>query len=84
LENDKWLSSEDDFDDSSDDDFEVRLIDDYDHMAEVEEGNLNNDSHYMFVDSSTMNDVSDNSKNSLRKAPNNYVTSWLSDPADTN
>lgn len=84
MENDKWLSSEDDFDGSSDDDFEVSLVDDYDNMAEVEEGNSNNDSHYMFVDSSTMNDVSDNSNNSLRKAPNNYVTSWLSDLADTN
>ncbi|XP_025190988.1 piggyBac transposable element-derived protein 4-like [Melanaphis sacchari] len=84
LENDKWLSSEDDFDGSSDDNFEGILVDDFDNMAEVEEGNSNNDSHYMCLDSSTMNEMSDNSNNSLRKEPNNYETSWLSDPANAN
>jgi len=70
LENDKWLSSEDDFDGSSNDNFEGSLVDDFDNMAEVEEGNSNNDSHYMCLDSSTMNEMSDNSNNSLKAQSN--------------
>jgi hypothetical protein len=80
LDNDKWLSSEHDFDDN----FEGSLVDDFDNMAEVEEGNSNNDSHYVYLDSSTMNEMSDYSNNSLRNEPNNYITSWLSDPVNAN
>lgn len=61
LENDKQLSSEEDFDGSSDDSFIGSLVDDFYDMAELEGGNSNNILENTFLDISTINEVSNNS-----------------------